>query len=208
MWKSTLISTLRHASTDYNLQKRYAGTLDVPLNRRGIAEAQLAAAKLRNPPFDVAVASPLKRALETVRILTDKRIPIVVSELCRERNFGVLEGLTWEQVPAVRPPILIIQVGGDQHTVNPAGGEALEQVWQRALKFRRFLLKNHSGTSVLVVSHGVFLQLFHGLLLGLNCIESLARYPANLELWRFRLEGEQVVDHSVCRLGEDGADHW
>ena len=52
----------------------------------------------------------------------------------------------------------------------------------------------------MVVSHGVFLQMFHGVLRGLSCIESLGIYPSNLELAKFQFVGEQLVDEKVTRL--------
>lgn len=128
--------------------------------------------------------------------------------LCSERRFGILEGLTWDEVREVKPPVLLIQVGYDLHTVNPKGGEALEDVWERAKEFRRFLFINYSGREVLVVSHGVFLQLFNGLLRGLNCIESLALFPGNLELARFRFAGEKLTGESVVRLGRGEVVSW
>ncbi|HEV2395223.1 MAG TPA: histidine phosphatase family protein [Verrucomicrobiae bacterium] len=208
MARQTRISTIRHAYTHYNAQRRYAGTLDVPLSKAGLREARSAAAKLARARFDAVITSPLKRALETARILSRGNTPIVQTPLCSERRFGILEGLTWDEVREVKPPVLLIQVGYDLHTVNPKGGEALEDVWERAKEFRRFLFINYSGREVLVVSHGVFLQLFNGLLRGLNCIESLALFPGNLELARFRFAGEKLTGESVVRLGRGEVVSW
>jgi hypothetical protein len=54
----------------------------------------------------------------------------------------------------------------------------------------------------------VFLQLFNGLLRGLNCIESLAFFPGNLELNRFLFEDEQLVGQSTRRLGHEEVVSW
>ncbi len=100
----------------------------------------------------------------------------------------------------LNPPVLLIEVGGDLHTVNPRGGEPLEDVWQRAKKFRNYLFNHHAGQTILVVSHGVFLQMLHGVLRGSSCIESLAHYPANLELYTFRFSGKQLVSDTSAKL--------
>ncbi len=202
----TKIATMRHARTDYNAEKRYAGTIDIPLNEKGIQEAREAAGKLSQYQFDVVVTSTLKRSLQTAQLIFNNTIPTIQSELCNERNFGIMEGCTWEEVLMFQPPVLMIEVGNDLHTVNPKGGEPFENVWERAKKFRRFLFKQYKGLSILVISHGVFLQMFHGVLQGRNCIESLDTYPSNLELATFFFNVNRLVEEKVVRLIEKSKD--
>jgi len=204
----TTISTMRHAHTRYNSEKRYAGTIDIPLSALGVRDARKAASKLAGAGFDVVVTSTQKRAYQTAAILFGDRIRIVRNELCNERRFGVMEGLTWDDIQTLDPPILMIRVGADLHTVNPRGGEPFEEVWERAKKFRRFVFEKYAGSDVLVVSHGVFLQMFHGVLRGLNCIESLASYPANLEMARFRFIGRRLADEEVLGLSDAVRFKW
>ena len=204
----TTISTIRHAHTAYNADKRYAGSIDVSLSEAGICDARNAAAKLAGQTFDIVITSALKRSIETARILVGDTAPLMTSSLCNERNFGVMEGLTWDEVHGLEPPVLFIEVGNDTHSVNPKGGEPLEDVWQRARRFRRFLFREYKGSSVLVVSHGVFLQMFHGVLRGLSCIEALAVYPANLELARFQFAGQRLVEEKTFKLGGTESIRW
>jgi probable phosphoglycerate mutase len=208
MGVETTIHTIRHAHTTYNAEKRYAGTIDVPLSDTGIREARMAASALAGITFDVVVTSTLKRSIETAHLLVGNAVCLVQNELCNERNFGVMEGLTWEEVQSLDPPVLFIEVGDDLHSVNPQGGEPFEDVWERARKFRRFLFRDHSGTNILVVSHGVFLQMFHGVLRGLSCIESLAVYPANLELISFRFSGDHLIEEKMVRISRDEGEAW
>lgn len=196
----TSINTMRHAHTQYNAEKRYAGTIDIPLSKIGIQDARHVAQKLVEYKFDVVITSTLKRAIQTAQILVGDSIPIAQNKLCDERNFGIMEGLTWDDIQALQPPVLMINVGNDLHTVNPKGGEPFEDVWERAKQFRREIFDSYAGANILVVSHGVFLQMFHGVLRGLNCIESLLAYPSNLELARFHFVGEQLVDEHTSRL--------
>jgi len=202
----TIIHTIRHGHTSYNIEKRYAGTIDIPLSEKGIADCREASRKLADYSFDIVVTSTLKRSLETALLLVPDCPTIVQSSLCNERNFGIMEGHTWEEILTYDPPILMIDVGNDLHTVNPKGGEPFEDVWQRAKKFRRYLLTNYREKSILVVSHGVFLQMFHGLLRGKNCIESLADFPANLDLHRFRLYGNRLIEENVVKLSDTQAE--
>ncbi len=204
----TSISTLRHARTAYNDEKRYAGTIDIPLSEKGRSQAQQAAARMRPLTFDLIATSQLRRAYETAKIISAGAIPIVRSRLCNERRFGILEGLTWNDVQSLDPPVLMISVGNDLHTVNPRNSEPFEDVWERAKKFRRFLFQRYAGRNILVVSHGVFLQMFHGVLSGLTCIESLAVYPGNLQLRRFDFTAERLTKESVVDLGQPETASW
>lgn len=198
---TTVITTLRHGETEWGPQKRYAGSIDIPLSDRGRDGCRAVAAALRTRAFDVAITSPLLRAIETAELVVDHGSPTLQEPLCRERGFGAMEGLTWDEVRALEPPLLFIEVGGDLHSVNPPDGEPLEDVWQRARRFRNLLLRRHRGRRILVVSHGVFLQMFHGVLRGSTCIESLAAYPANLELATFTFAGDRLVGDEVERVG-------
>lgn len=201
----TAIHTIRHGHTSYNSAKRYAGTIDVPLNEKGIHDALVASSKLAEVKFDVVVTSTLKRAIETARLIVGDETNIVQSSLCNERNFGVMEGHTWDEVQKFIPPILFIEVGNDLHSVNPAMGEPFEDVWDRAKRFRRFLFRNFVGFNILVVSHGVFLQLFHGVIRNKSCIESLANnYPSNLELNSFIFSGRRLEQERVVMLADKG----
>ncbi len=198
----TEIHTIRHAHTSYNAEKRYAGTIDVSLSEKGIREASGAASRLKELGigFDVVVTSTMKRSIETAHLLLLDGVQFVQSKLCDERKFGIMEGHTWEEVQTFEPRILFVSVGGDLHSVNPQGGEHFEDVWERAKKFRRLLFGKYRGKSILVVSHGVFLQMFHGVLKGSSCIESLADYPSNLELTSFCFSGNRLMEARTEKL--------
>lgn len=200
----TIINTIRHAHTSYNAERRYSGSIDISLNEKGEQDSRLASERLTDSKFDVVITSTLKRSIETARILIgDKETRIVNSELCVERNFGVFEGKTWDEVQNIQPPVLFINVGNDLHSVNPKNGEPFEEVWARAQKFRKFLFREYPGNNILIVSHGVFLQMFHGVLRGLSCIESLATYPANLELATFTFSGSRLINEKIAGLAAE-----
>jgi broad specificity phosphatase PhoE len=208
MATKTTISTLRHARTVFNGEKRYAGSMDISLSETGIQDAQQASTELKHVKYDVVITSTLQRSYETARIIVGDSVRILKSPLCNERNFGIMEGYTWDDIQHLDPPVLMIKVGNDLHTVNPKGGEPLEDVWQRAKRFRNFLLRECRGKNILVVSHGVFLQMFHGVMRRLTCIESLAVYPSNLELTSFLLSGNRLADERIIKLTGDTEVRW
>jgi probable phosphoglycerate mutase len=204
----TYIHTIRHAKTTFGEQHRYAGWIDAPLSQRGIRQAREAAKSLKRMKFDAVVSSALRRSIDTARLLVGRRNAIVTSELCNERNFGVLQGLTWTEALQITPEIMFIQVGNDMHSVNPEGSEPFEDLRIRAKKFHRFIFKHYRGKRVLIVSHGVFLQQFHGLLRGISCIESLADYVSNLEITSFTMAGNRLVEEHSQKLLEGDRDEF
>ncbi len=84
------IYIVRHGQTDYNVNGRYGGRLDVPLNYVGIKEAYEVKEKLKGIKFDLVFSSPLQRAYTTAQIITDE--PIIRDDRIIERSNGDLEG--------------------------------------------------------------------------------------------------------------------
>ncbi|MDH3252779.1 MAG: 2,3-bisphosphoglycerate-dependent phosphoglycerate mutase, partial [Ignavibacteria bacterium] len=76
---STLV-LLRHGESQWNLENRFTGWVDVPLSARGVEEARTAGEKLRPFTFDRAFTSVLKRANDTLTIVLEiigqQHIPI------------------------------------------------------------------------------------------------------------------------------------
>ena len=123
---------------------------------------------------DLVVSSPLRRALETARILTGRDDGgIETWEDCRERDYGRLQGLEPNAVAALRPAITYVAAGGIEHSVDPPGGETLFDLRRRARRLARTLRARPEHT-VLVVSHQTLLQQLTGALLRLRMREALA----------------------------------
>src|SRR2546427_11955423 len=61
---------VRHGETDWNRSGQIMGKRPVPLNRRGVAQAQRFAESLQGRPIEALYSSPVARALETPEILS------------------------------------------------------------------------------------------------------------------------------------------
>jgi broad specificity phosphatase PhoE len=91
-----LVFLTRHGETDWNLEGRWQGHTDIPLNERGRVQALAVAEALRDAGLAGVVSSDLSRARETAQIVSASlgmEIAYLDPEL-RERTFGVFEGLT------------------------------------------------------------------------------------------------------------------
>ena len=194
------LATVRHGETDYNKEGRYAGTIDVSLNENGRNDSRRASKIIVDMKFDVLIASPLKRAIETAQILTNGCVEIIPCPYARERDYGILQGRTSEDVDLIRPPIHFIKIGGDYHSLDPPGAETFEELRVRAARLLYFVLENFKGRRVLLVSHGVFLQQFHGVLRGQDWVEALGAHVNNLILTTFDFEDDRVVSEDQMSL--------
>ncbi|HTY58208.1 MAG TPA: 2,3-bisphosphoglycerate-dependent phosphoglycerate mutase, partial [Bacteroidota bacterium] len=62
---------LRHGESQWNLENRFTGWIDVPLSEKGVQEAKDAGEKLKGYTFDHAFTSVLKRANDTLNIVLE-----------------------------------------------------------------------------------------------------------------------------------------
>ena len=84
---------LRHGETDWNAQNLSQGSVDIPLNEVGLAQARTAAGLLASRGIRAIVASPLSRAHDTAAVVGRQvGLPIELEESLREVAFGVQEG--------------------------------------------------------------------------------------------------------------------
>ncbi len=95
---ATLI-LLRHGQSQWNLENRFTGWVDVDLSAAGVEEAQRAGDLLASEGFaiDRAFTSVLKRAIRTLWISLDRMdqmwVPVERSWQLNERHYGALQGL-------------------------------------------------------------------------------------------------------------------
>lgn len=87
------IYVVRHGQTNWNVENRLQGNVDIPLNNTGIKQAHSLANQIQHLNFNMIISSPLSRALDTANIINQKKsVPIIINEAIIERNYGFLEG--------------------------------------------------------------------------------------------------------------------
>jgi broad specificity phosphatase PhoE len=145
---------VRHGQTDWNVEGRYQGQTDIPLNEIGRKQAQELAQLLPDLPFAAIHTSDLIRAKTTASILGQRLgLEPIPDVRLREMSHGEWEG------SLVRDKIRT------NHS-NPAspndptkslapGGESAVQVAQRVTDFANQLLLHYPNQRVLLVTHGV-----------------------------------------------------
>ena len=195
-----LLSTIRHGLTELNRSKRTGGRTDAPLIPEGRAQAAEARRIFERTPFDAAYSSSLSRAIETAWIVAGVAPPdLVVDDLCIERSFGRMEGLTRAEVAERLPEVKYIPIGHVHYSLNPPEGETFELVQARARQFLWKIGKQQRSRRVLVFSHQNFLQQLHAVIRDEDPIQALAYDILNCELNQFHLgaDGRLLAQQTI-----------
>ncbi len=158
---------IRHGETDWNLEKRFQGQTDIPLNVRGKLQALENAALLEKAATDIDqlsfISSPLSRAIETTEIILQAskiaNSRYAIDDSLTEISFGLWEGLT----PAEAKQQYYQQRQrrrADRWTIAPPEGESFVS---RVTAIRQFLT-GVTANSV-IVSHSGIMRIIFQLLL-------------------------------------------
>lgn len=162
---------LRHGESQWNLENRFTGWVDVDLSAKGEQEAKNAGKLLKegNYKFDYLYTSVLKRAIRTAEIACNeagfKDLPVQRDQALNERHYGALQGLNkketaekfgdeqvhiWRRSYDVPPP-------ADKTELNPDGyTESLKDTAARTIPYYQKNIEHlvKEGKNVLVTAHG------------------------------------------------------
>lgn len=150
---------IRHGESQWNLENRFTGWVDVPLTPKGEEEARVAGEKLRAFQFDCAFTSVLIRAQNTLRIVLETigqtAIPITEHQALNERMYGELQGLNKVET-AKKYGDAQVKIWRRSFDVPPPGGESLKDTAARVLPYYESHIRPEllANKTVLVVAHG------------------------------------------------------
>jgi len=150
---------IRHGESQWNLENRFTGWVDVPLTPKGEEEARVAGEKLRAFQFDCAFTSVLIRAKNTLRIVLESigqtAIPITEHQALNERMYGELQGLNKAET-AKKYGDEQVKIWRRSFDVPPPGGESLKDTAARVLPYYESHIRPEllAKKTVLVVAHG------------------------------------------------------
>ncbi|MEM7748128.1 MAG: histidine phosphatase family protein [Pseudomonadota bacterium] len=170
---------LRHGQTDWNVEGKFQGQTDIPLNATGVAQAQNAATVLAAHHIDRVISSPLTRALRTATIVAEQRsLAAEVDPRLTERTFGTFEG----QVVKVVKQQLGLPPGERIAGHLPPDAEQWPETLTRTRNAFASWFDSHPNQQLLFVSH-------HGLFAALSEMLTGAR-----------LEGRNAVPYQFRRV--------
>jgi broad specificity phosphatase PhoE len=150
---ATKLFLVRHGQSAGNAEGRFGGHGATPLSDLGFEQARLTAEALAREKINAIYSSDLLRAVQTAEPLSKLvGIPIVTSEAFRERNVGVLEGLTFDESKQEYPNDYYALVNRNIHHVITKG-ESYTNLLDRITVELRNLLRKHRGERIAVFTH-------------------------------------------------------
>ncbi|MDY6912195.1 MAG: histidine phosphatase family protein [Chloroflexota bacterium] len=165
---STPIILIRHGQTAWNKKERFRGRADLPLDETGIRQAKAASEKLANCGASAIYSSPLQRTLMTAQPIADKLgLTIKPADDLIDIDYGAWQGLSTEEALAENE-ILYRKWLESPHEASFPDGEGLSDVRARVIKMIDKVLSEHSGQTVILVSHVVVCRVFICTVLGLD----------------------------------------
>jgi probable phosphoglycerate mutase len=143
----------RHGQTNWNIENRFQGHSDIPLNDVGVAQAERAAPLLMALQPEKIISSDLVRAQQTASALAKlSNLDIHIDAGLRETNGGKWEGKTGAENRAADYERFVTWLDGDD---APAGetGERRSEIAERAVNAIVRALTPELST-LIVVTHG------------------------------------------------------
>jgi 2,3-bisphosphoglycerate-dependent phosphoglycerate mutase len=150
---------IRHGQSQWNLENKFTGWVDVPLTDLGREEAKRGGELLKGMKFDKAYTSVLERANETLDIVlsvTDQKdLPIEKDEALNERHYGDLQGLNKAET-AKKYGDEQVHIWRRSYDVPPPSGESLKDTAARTLPyFEKHIIPDlEAGKNILIAAHG------------------------------------------------------
>ena len=168
---------VRHGETDWNIEQRMQGHIDLALNAKGQAQAIAASLHLSGLQAAALYSSDLLRARQTASpIARALKLPMMLLPALRERHFGRCEGMTFTEIAATHEVDARAIESSDPDYAAPGGGESRRQHETRVLVCVGQLVSDYPRQTVVVVTHGGVLDVIYRRALGLTS-EALRDYP-------------------------------
>jgi len=161
------IIMVRHGETKWNTENRIQGQANTPLTELGIKQAQQTGKALHKENISEIYSSDLGRAMQTAKVINKYlNLSITKKEGLRERNYGVLQGISFDELDDKFPVIRLNLNSRDPNYVIP-GGESIFQFSQRVSTCINSIIANSNASNLLLVVHGGVLERFFHTVLGL-----------------------------------------
>jgi broad specificity phosphatase PhoE len=190
---------VRHGTTTLNVQNRYRGRCDVPLDAQGYQDAVDAARQLSGAGLSAVYCGPLRRTIATAQIIADEaRIPdLRILHGLNNVDYGVWEGMTSAEAAMYDPEAFELYRTSPSRAACPMG-ERLSSAQARMIEALQLIGRRHVGQTVVAVSHAVMIRLVVARLTGVESEEW--RIPVGRgSLTRFEVKDGEI---SLAELPE------
>ena len=171
----------RHGETEWNVLNKVCGRTEVELTDKGTRQAAELADRLSDKKIDVIIVSPMKRAVETGRIIAERCgiSDFEVDDRLIEQDYGIYEGVDRKDQGFL---------GNKRNfAFRYPGGESMMQVAYRTYGLIEELRERFEGKNVLIVCHGGVCRV----------INTYFRDMSNEEFFYYSLENCGLEEYTV-----------
>ncbi len=180
---------VRHGEIDFNIEERYAGSVDVELNNKGLEQTYNVAKEVSKLNIDLIITSPFKRCKDMANII-HKIInkPIIVITEFRERSVGVFEGLTREEAKNKYPKLWaknITRIYDD----TPTGGETIREVENRVFAGLEKIKEEYDNKNILIITHAFVGKIIH----------KFFNHISEEEFFKYKLDNANIKEYNFIK---------
>ncbi len=181
-----ILYLVRHGETVNNGHGIIQGQMEVNLSPLGIEKASKLKELVSKLDIDVVISSPLSRAIDTAKIITDDKYPINIDDRIIERSWGFSEGVSIDEIgeeETIRRWNFNLNTdGGDDHIEN------LQDFLKRLSEFLEDIRVRYASKKVLVVSHSAVLRGLHYIINGI---------PEDGDLSKIEIPNLRVIEYEL-----------
>ncbi|TMF97304.1 MAG: histidine phosphatase family protein [Chloroflexi bacterium] len=151
---------VRHGTTVMNVQNRYRGRRDIPLDAQGYQDAVDAARRLSAVGLAAVYTGPLRRTIATAQIIADAAgVPdLRILHGLNNLDYGMWEGMTADEAASCEPEAHALYRTSPTEAVCPQG-ERLIDAQRRMIAALQLIGSRHPGEAVVAVTHAVMIRL-------------------------------------------------
>ncbi len=213
--KATLV-LVRHSQTDWNREGIMQGQQDIPLNAKGLEDAEAQSEKLKGENPDIIISSPLARAKETAKLINSYGAEVIYDDRLRERSYGKYEGMKTKDLLAEHPEIRTFDKDGLPYWIEVPTAETYSELRARARNFLDEIRQKQAGRKLMIVSHGDTLDMLYAELEGVSDEKAFGTFSKNDTVLRYEIDaaGEEEYYGIEAPQGEgweqdpDTLDTW
>ena len=176
-----ILYVVRHGETEKNKYGLIQGQTECDLSKNGIEKAKELIPIVINLKIDVVISSPLKRAYDTASIITEGKYPINIDDRMIERNWGLCEGASIDDVDTVKCWNFFLNTGDN-------GIEKVQDLLKRVSEFLEDIKNKYPDKNVLVASHSAILRAIH------YCLHNI---PEDGDMSKIDIPNLRIIEYEI-----------
>lgn len=172
---------VRHGQTTQNQLGLVQGSTESDLSEKGIMDAKELSKLVSTLKIDVVISSPLRRAMDTAKIITNNKYDIIVDDRLIERNYGLGEGKPVDEELTIK--YWDFKLNTDINEV-----EKVQDLMFRIVEFIEDIRNKYEDKNVLVVAHSAILRAIHYAINGI---------PEDGDMLKIEIPNLRIIEYDI-----------